>query len=213
MRRTMQLHHPRTTIATLVIVAMTVTSCGVAPRHDIRPKPEYIRAGVGPGDTVEIETKDGRKLEMVVTEVRTTAIVGETDVVDFADIETIAKRSWKEPEHPCGGGMPVGCSIPEVVLVLSEDYKRQAGKFDKACRTHDFCYRHGHATYGLDRASCDDDFYQDMKSACASLGPLSVLDAKEFAICQAAAAQTYDAVRRYGEGHFQTASSTFCEYR
>ncbi len=203
----------RRVLTALALVALSLTACGVTPRHEIPPKPAFIRAGVEPGDTVEIETKDGRELEVLVTEVRTSSIVGEHDTVDFRDIASIAKRSWTPPRHPCGGGEPLGCSIPEVVLVLSDDYKRQADKFAPACRSHDFCYRHGYATYGIERSSCDDDFYEDMQAACASLGPLSVLDAKEFAICQAAAAQTAEAVRRYGEPHFRTATSSYCEYR
>lgn len=214
MRRNM--HVP--SIAILILAVLAVGSCSVMPRHDILPRPEHIRAGVEPGDTVEIETRDGRKLKMVVTEVRATAIVGETDagesdIVQFADIAALAKRSWKEPEHPCGGGRPVGCSIPEVVLLLSDDFERQAEKFRKPCVTHDFCYRHGAATYGEDRSSCDDDFYEDMKTACNTMGPLSILDAKEFGLCQAAATQTFNAVRRYGEPHFQTVASSYCEYR
>jgi hypothetical protein len=197
----------------LAIAVLSLAACSVTPGHDIRPTPDYIRAGVKVGDTLEIETKDGRSIGMVVTEVRASAIASDSEVIDFADIASITKRSWQAPEHPCGGGRPVGCSIPEVVLVLSHDYKRQAGKFQPACVMHDFCYRHGFATYGEDRAACDDDFLAAMKSACSSLGPLSMLDAKEFAICQAAALQTFDAVRRYGEPHFLKVGSSYCEYR
>ena len=197
----------------VVLAALSATSCSVTPRHDILPRPDHIRAGVEAGDTVEIETKDGRELEIVVVEIRGSTIVGERDSVDIADIASIAKRSWTEPNHPCGGGKPVGCSIPEVVLLLSEDFERQAEKFRKACVSHDFCYRHGYVTYGENRGSCDDTFYEDMKASCQTLGPLSILDAKEFGMCRAAAAQTFEAVKRYGEPHFQTAGSSYCEYR
>jgi coproporphyrinogen III oxidase len=109
--------------------------------------------------------------------------------------------------------MPVGCSIPEVVLILSERYKQQADKFHPACVTHDFCYRHGFATYGTTREECDTAIYDDMKKACKGLGGLGVLDVKEFGVCQVAANQTYEAIRRHGEKHYQTTTSTNCEYR
>ena len=205
-------------LSNLCFVLVVVTACSITPRHDIRPKPEFIRAGVQAGDTVEIVTLEGSAVTLTVTDVRGGEIRGETPsgnarVVDFAEIASIAKRSWDPPAHPCGGGQPVGCSIPEVVLAVSDDYQRQAEKFRGACVTHDFCYRHGFATYGLDRATCDDEFYADMKASCQTLGPLSFLDPKEYAMCQAAAAQTFEAVRRYGEAHFLTTASTVCEYR
>ena len=82
-----------------------------------------------------------------------------------------------------------------------------------ACVTHDFCYRHGFATYGLAREQCDAEFLQDMKQACGGFGGLGRLDAKEYGICQLAASQTYETVRRKGEPHFRTTGSTYCEYR
>jgi len=206
------------TLILLLCLAVGVVACSVTPSHDIRPHPDHIRAGVQVGDTVEIVTAGGREVTLVVSDVRGSELAGESkdgsrEVIDFADIASIAKRSWTPPVHPCGGGQPVGCSIPEVVLVLSEDYERQAQKFGGACATHDFCYRHGFATYGEDRDTCDATFLADMKASCQSLGPLSMLDAKEFGICQLAAQQTFEAVRRYGGPHFRSTTSTVCEYR
>jgi hypothetical protein len=198
--------------ALIVAVAGILNSCGYAPTHEIPAKPMYIQAGVKPGDTIVVTTKDGIETTMVVSEVRAMAIAGEGKVIQFRDIEAIAVRSWKEPEHPCGAGEPVGCSIPEVVLTLSEDYGNQADKFHPACVIHDFCYRHGFATYGTDRATCDDNFYQDMQERCKTMGALSVLDIKEYTLCQTAALQTYEAVRRYGQSAYRTTGSTVCEY-
>lgn len=90
--------------------------------------------------------------------------------------------------HPCGGGLPVGCSIPEVILLLSGEYEQQAEKFHPACVTHDFCYRHGFATYGATREECDAIIYDDMKKTCEGAGGLDVFD-------------------------FRTTTSTYCEYR
>jgi len=114
---------------------------------------------------------------------------------------------------PCGGSEPLGCSIPTAVLVVSEDFEQQAGKFHDACVTHDLCYRHGEATYGMTRKQCDVEFYDNMKAACAGFKGLGVLDPEDFAKCQFAAKQTYEAVRTHGEKHFRSSTSTYCAYR
>ena len=97
--------------------------------------------------------------------------------------------------------------------MLIDEYKEQAAKFHPACVTHDFCYRHGFATYGDTREKCDEIFLADMKKTCGKLGPLSVMDAKNFSICRVAAEQTYNAVRLKGEPHYRTTMSTYCEFR
>jgi hypothetical protein len=109
---------------------------------------------------------------------------------------------------PCGGTQPLGCSIPAAVLVASKDYEAQADKFHNACVTHDLCYRHGEATYGVTRKECDVEFYDNMKAACSGFKGLGVLDPEEFAKCQFAAKQNYEAVRTHGEKHFRSATST-----
>jgi hypothetical protein len=198
----------------IVTLAVAAQGCShVVPSHEIRPKPEFIRVGVQVGDSVEITTIDGKYREFVVEDVGTDTIEGPDETIRFSEIQSVVKRSWKEPAHPCGGGIPVGCSIPEVVLILSEDYEQQAEKFHPACVKHDFCYRHGFATYGATREECDTVIYEDMKKACGGMGGLGVLDVKEFGICQFAANQTFEAVRRHGEKHFRTTTSTYCEYR
>ena len=137
--------------AGIAILSVAVAACSYAPLQDVRAKPEHIQAGVKPGDRVEIETKDGESVEFVVTAVSADAVEGGGVRVPIGDIQKIGVRSWKEPEHPCGAGQPVGCSIPEVVMVLSDQLLQQADKFHGACVTHDFCYRHGFATYGAER--------------------------------------------------------------
>jgi hypothetical protein len=117
------------------------------------------------------------------------------------------------PTPPCGGSQPLGCSIPTAVLVASKDYEEQADKFHNACVTHDLCYRHGEATYGMTRKACDVEFYDNMKTACSGFKGLGVLDPEEFAKCQFAAKQTYEAVRTHGEKHYRSATSTYCAYR
>lgn len=115
-------------------------------------------------------------------------------------------------EHPCGEVVELGCSIPTAVLII-EDYREQANKFHDACVTHDLCYRHGAATYDLDRKDCDDGFYEDMKTACSGLGGLGILNPEDYAKCQLAALETYEAVRKHGEERFRSTASTVCEYR
>jgi hypothetical protein len=206
----------RRPIALCVVAAWALGAYGcshVTPSHEIRAKPEYIEAGVQTGDQVEITTKDGKYREFVVEDVSNNTIKGPSETIPFSDIQKIVKRSWTAPTHPCGGALPLGCSIPEVVLILSKEYAQQAEKFHPACVTHDFCSRHGVATYGATREECDTAMYDDMKKACKGMGGLGVLDVKEFGICQLAASQTYEAIRSHGEKHFQTTASTYCEYR
>lgn len=196
----------------VAIIAGGLASCGYAPKHEIQPKPNYIHAGVKAGDTVEITTNDGTESKMEVMEVRATALVGRDRTVQFRDIQKLAVRSWHEPEHPCGGSEPVGCSIPEVVKILVVPYQDQADKFHPACVVHDFCYRHGFATYGTKRETCDQNFYEDMQLTCEKNGLLSKIDIEGYAACKTAALQTFEAVSRYGEPHYRTTTSTVCEY-
>jgi len=196
----------------LVFATFVTTSCGVTPSHDIKPIPDHITTGVQAGDTIEIETIDGEKIKLVVEEVTLTSIKSADREFVFSDIAKLTKRSWSEPPHPCGAGEPVGCSVPEVFLALSDDYADQVEKFRKPCIVHDFCYRHGYATYGLERAQCDANFYDDMRSACAADGVLGIFDPEERAICELAANRTYAAVRTHGDEAFRTLTSTYCEY-
>jgi len=201
-------------LGSITAVAISGYGCAqITPAHEIRAKPAFIHAGIQVGDLVEITTNDGKYRKFVVEDVATNTIEGPTETIRFSDIQRIVKRSWKEPTHPCGGGLPVGCSVPEVILILSEDYQEQAEKFHPACVTHDFCYRHGFATYGATRKACDTAILDEMKAACAGPRGLNMLDVEGFALCRLAATQTYEAIRDYGEKHFQTVTSSYCEYR
>ena len=85
--------------------------------------------------------------------------------------------------------------------------------FHKACVEHDYCYRHGYATYGLDQRYCDNRFYGDMMEECGSagggiLGLTDVDGLAERAKCRLAADQFYAAVQRYGSKAFRTTGST-----
>ncbi len=59
-----------------------------------------------------------------------------------------------------GRGEGVGCSIPKIAEALMFDNaaRRESPvslQFRQACVFHDFCYRHGHATYGYSKSDCD----------------------------------------------------------
>ena len=199
---------------TSLLLVAVLCGCGhIVPSHNIPTNPKYILAGVQAGDSVEVTTGDGKYREFIVVSVGASSIEAPYESIPFSDIVKLVKRSWQEPAHPCGGGMPVGCSIPEVVLILSQQYESQAAKFHPACVTHDYCYRHGFATYGVEREQCDDDFYNNMKKACGGRAGLNRLNFREFGVCQLAANQTFQAVRRYGEQHFLTTTSLHCEYQ
>ncbi len=184
-----------------------------APARPIKPYANHIQAGIEPGDRVEIVTTDGRELEFEVTRVTATSVSGNGAEVAIADITQISKRGWSQPEQPCGDGIPVGCSVPLELIVASDFHAEYANRFERACAEHDFCYRHGFATYGFDRETCDATFAAAMRAECAPGWSLSgVLKVESVADCQLAAEQMYTAVRRFGEKHFRTASSTYCEY-
>ena len=197
----------------LFLIVLLNGCAQVTPAHDIPVKGEYIKAGIQVGDTIEVTTLDGEEHRFEVVDVQPHEIVGPDGAIAVTNIQSIEKRSWTEPGHPCGNNEPVGCSIPEVLLVISSKYGEQVEKYHPACVTHDFCYRHGFVTYGVTREQCDAEFLQDMKQACGGFGGLGRLDAKEYGICHLAASQTYETVRRKGEPHFRTTGSTYCEYR
>ncbi len=197
-------------IATLCAL---VTGCAsTIPAHPIPVRQDYVEAGVQPGDTIEVTLKNGEQQSFEVVDVRFNVIEGPDGVVEFADIESIVKRSRELPGHPCGGKEPLGCSIPDVVHILDDKFAAKTGKFHPACVEHDFCYRHGYTTYGETRKSCDEKFRNAMNDACGSFAGLNLFDLENHSHCKLAAEQMYNAVRLKGEPHFRVANSSFCEY-
>ena len=198
----------------VILILVAVGGCAaVMPSHNIPVRPDYIEAGVQPGDTLEITMFDGEERTIEVLGVRTDAFETADGDIAIADIRSIVKRSWTLPGHPCGANEPVGCSIPEIILLLSDDFNSQSEKFHPACVTHDFCYRHGHVTYAVTREQCDANLRADMKKSCGGFGGLGILDLEEYSFCHLAADQIYNVVRLKGEPHFRTNTSTRCEYQ
>jgi hypothetical protein len=206
-------------LALITLAASLCCACAsVAPMKEVRPEPIFIEAAVEEDDEVAIRTTDGRELSFVVASVENGTITGvDGQEVPFADIGRISIRSWSEPKHPCGGGEPVGCSLPEVVTAVSKFHETYKEYFYSACAEHDYCYRHGSATYGLTQAYCDDRFYSDMMAMCdeagvSILGITNLDGLAERAKCRLAADQFYSAVQKYGHKAFRTTTSTYCEF-
>jgi len=204
-----------------ILVAVSI-ACAVActPTHNVKPLPNFVNAGLEPGDHVTVTTHDGKEHEFIITEIRGDVLLGDDAEFALHDIASIHKHAWKRPESPCGGEEPLGCSLPVLVSLASESHRQYREIFYDACAEHDYCYRHGFASYGLDRKSCDDEFLWDMQQSCPDeaggrLG--KVLDALNTSIesrrrCLSVADDFYAAVRRYGEERFATSASTYCEY-
>lgn len=201
-----------------LIVFLLAAAC--TPTHTVKPLPNFVRVGLEPGDRIRITTRSGEAHDVVVTEVRSDRIVGEDDEYLLEDLVSIKKSAWERPESPCGGGRPLGCSVPWLVSLASEAHGHYKEQFYDACAQHDYCYRHGHASYGKDRKSCDDAFLEDMRGLCpdaAASGFGRMLEVFDDSVgsrqtCETVANDFYQAVRRYGADRFETTFSTYCEY-
>jgi hypothetical protein len=205
----------------LFLGAMLLASAvACTPKHSIKPLPDFVSTGLEPGDRVTVATHDGETREFVITEIRRDIVRGENEQFALQDLASIQKHAWKRPKSPCGGEKPLGCSIPLLINLASESHSHYREKFYDACAQHDYCYRHGFASYGLDRKSCDDEFLTDMQKSCPGV-PTSKIGKVFGAIdgslgsrntCLSVADDFYTAVRRYGDDKYETIASTYCEY-
>ena len=110
---------------------------------------------------------------------------------------------------------PIGCSVNWAGLIRV--VTAVSIIFEDACLAHDLCYRHGEATYGYDKAICDDNLLADLDAICradptlltyATLGISKLL-------CHLAKRAVYAAVSRsrIAATAFQTGlASTCCRY-
>ncbi len=201
----------------LAMLCAALAAC--APARPVRNHPTYIAAALAPGDSVRIETRGGDVMRFRVAAVDGDEVVGEGgERVAMADIDQLSVRSWGQVGQPCADGRPLGCSVPLPVAAASVYHDHYRVRFEQACIQHDFCYRHGQATYGYDRGHCDERFLADMEAECESpafgtdwiVGSIDKLS--QGAACRSAAAQFYEAVRRFGEKAFRTTDSTVCAY-
>lgn len=188
--------------------------------HTVKPLPNFVSVGLAPGDTVTVTTRAGTTHEFVIETIRGDVLVSADDEFALADLQDIKKHGGERPKSPCGGEKPLGCSVPLLVSLTSEVHAHYEDIFYDACAQHDYCYRHGFASYGQDRQTCDEEFLEDMLTLCpkganSDLGRvLEVLsdspDSRHS--CELVADDYFGAVRRFGRERFETTNSTYCEY-
>jgi len=196
----------------LLLPLVIISSC--AQWWQVRPYSEFVAAELNPGDQIRIETGDGARSKMVVVAVRNDRIIGENQTVLLKDIVQLEKHSDTPPANPCSPQVPLGCSTPQWATLLHESQSHYTEYFYPSCEQHDYCYRHGAATYGMTRNACDYQFLQDMQAQCQ---PDSFSDALlqagySYTACGAVAIEFYMAVQKYGANRFNTGSGTYCEY-
>ncbi|MFK3843386.1 hypothetical protein [Serratia sp. NPDC087055] len=124
------------------------------------------------------------------------------------------------------GGMGAGlnCSIPE--LVKKAVFKREKNgsdislRFRQACVMHDFCYRHGYATYRYSQADCDTQLQQSAYRLCRQIHNQNDTTQAEintpllmYTACEKEAKEILLGVTLGGAGSFHDKdSSTYFEY-
>lgn len=202
----------------LAILAAGI-SCTTTETQPVRVLPDFVKAAIQPGDTVIVTTHGHEDVEFIVTEVSETSLRSADREFALIEIAELHKVSSERPPSPCGNGEPLGCSLPLLVAFASKEHNHYKEKFHSACEQHDYCYRHGARTYGLDREYCDTEFQRNMQMSCpvgssSTFG--SVIEAMDTSIdsrnvCMRVAFDFYMVVQDFGEKHFQTQGS-YCEY-
>lgn len=210
---------PGKTCALLTILAV-LAACVTRDSYKVRPLPNFVSVAIQPGDTVIVTTRSHETAEFEVTEVTESALHSAERQFKLTEITELRIIAEERPPTPCGGVEALGCSVPLLVSFASKAHASYKDQFYSACETHDYCYRHGFRTYGLDREFCDEEFLVNMQETCprpsqSAIG--TVLDALkddlEFApTCQEVANDFYLAVREFGDSRFQYKDSNYCEY-
>jgi hypothetical protein len=188
--------------------------CSCAQWWQVRPYPDFIAAEIKPGDQLRIETNDGSRYKLVVVNVLNDRIAAEDQIVLFSDIVSLEKQSKTSPANACNPKQSLGCSVPEWATWLDDSQSKYRDFFYPSCEQHDYCYRHGAATYGMDRNTCDDNFLNNMQKQCSPANPGTFfLEVNlDFAKCNLIAVEFYQIVNKYGAKHFKSAQSSYCEY-
>jgi len=196
----------------LLLQLFLLTAC--AQWWQLRPYDEFVRAEVAPGDKLRIETRDGVSTKLIVVDVRDDRIVGEQQFILLDDIVQLEKYSKTAPANPCSPHIPLGCSVPQWAALLHESQARYQDYFYPSCEQHDYCYRHGAATYGMTQTTCDYQFLLDMQAQCHpdTIVEFFLKSGTNYAECNAVAMEFYQVVQRYGASRFSSAGSTRCEY-
>jgi hypothetical protein len=210
----------RVVISLLSILAVCAACVTTQQTHKVRPLPNFVAAAIEPGDTVIVTTYDHEDVEFIVTEVSENAIHSADREFRLVDVAELHKVGHQRPPTPCGGAEPLGCSVPFLVARASKEHGHYKEEFYEACEQHDYCYRHGYRTYGLDREFCDQEFLDNMQKSCpvgddSTLG--SIIEAFDDSmdtrtVCMTVAQDFYVAARDFGEKHYQGRFSSYCEY-
>jgi hypothetical protein len=181
---------------------------------EVRPYSDFVAVEVQPGDQIRIKTRDGERIKMLVVEVKDDRIVGENQTILLSDIEQLEKRSENPPANPCSPQVPLGCSTPQWATLIHDSQAIYTKYFYPSCEQHDYCYRHGTATYGMGKDDCDYQFLQDMQAQCQpdDIVDLLLQASSNFTTCNAVAMEFYVAVQQYGANRFNANTSTYCEY-
>lgn len=110
------------------------------------------------------------------------------------------KLRW--PVSQCVEQEPLQCSTPVHVPYFND-------KFAPACVQHDYCYRHGWASYGFSKKDCDDRFRQQLMSRCGG-----IIVGMGWS-CRNAASLYYNAVKESDDAaaSYKQADSTCCLFR
>ena len=204
----------------LLLLALATFAAGCAQKYTVKPLPDFVDAAIEPGDKVEVTTYGGDTYKFEVTEVTKTALHSKDHTVRLVEIADLKKLARKRPPSPCGGEKELGCSVPVLVTMASKEHAHYRDKFYDACAQHDYCYRHGSATYGLNRENCDEEFLVNMKNSCPNqtvsvFGTVVEImgnDMDSSFVCMQIATDFYNAARDFGEKHFEARGSTYCEY-
>jgi len=188
---------------------------GCAQWWQVRPYSSFVSAEIKPGDEIRVETVDGNEDRFTVVAVHVDRLVTANQTILLDDILRLEKLSKTPPANPCSPQVPLGCSVPEWATWLHTSQARYQEFFYPSCEQHDYCYRHGMVTYGLNQASCDTEFLQNMKNQCHpdDLKKLLLGPVDDIATCNAVAVEFYVVVQKYGASRFSTSTSTYCEYK
>jgi hypothetical protein len=105
-----------------------------------------------------------------------------------------------------------GPSVPNALQRVSGtiddrvDYYAYNRLYWPAGMNHDYCYHHGHATYGYDKKACDQQYFRDLSAVCKNPANADIEWFDE-AICRKIAVTHYSAVRKAGDEPYNVLSS------
>ena len=134
---------------------------------------------------------------------------------EVATTASIPQLSSIEISALGGRGEGIGCSLPELANpafwgyppVASNGRKAQAAKagiqFRQACLKHDYCYRHGAATYQYTQNQCDAFLAEDAIRICRSLYAGDGELKKNLEWCRTRARKVFAGVVLGGAGAFR----------